>query len=256
MDSRALITAYRRLSTAAGRLRFASPVRFVYNPLSYAREPAELYLSRYAPGRKEALFLGMNPGPWGMAQTGVPFGEISAARDWLHVSGRVSRPPEEHPRVPVRGFASTRSEVSGLRLWGLMRELFPDAAAWSRRWFVANYCPLLFLDGDGRNITPDKIQRADREALFPVCDAFLKTLVAAVRPRWLVGVGAFATQRLRAVVAAAPPGPRPTVISIPHPSPASPLANRGWASQARAVLESAGVREKPQGRERSTRTPM
>jgi single-strand selective monofunctional uracil DNA glycosylase len=256
MDSGGLIREYRRLSSAVGRLSFRDPVRFVYNPLTYAREPAELYLSRYAEGRKEALFLGMNPGPWGMAQTGVPFGEISAARDWLHVDGRVTHPSQEHPRVPIRGFACPRSEVSGLRLWGLMRDLFPDAAAWSRRWFVANYCPLLFLDAEGRNITPDKIARVDREVLFPLCDAFLSVLAAALRPRWLVGVGTFASQRLRGLVQGAGAGSGPVVVTIPHPSPASPLANRGWASQALAVLENEGIWKRPQGRVTSTRTPI
>ena len=38
-----------------------------------------------APGRKEAVFLGMNPGLWGMAQTGVPFGTVSLVRDWMGI---------------------------------------------------------------------------------------------------------------------------------------------------------------------------
>jgi single-strand selective monofunctional uracil DNA glycosylase len=209
----------------------------VYNPLRYAREPFERYLTRYAGGRKDVVFLGMNPGPWGMAQTGVPFGEVAAVRNWLGIEGRVEAPEVVHPRVPVRGFDCPRSEVSGRRLWGLMRERFGDAREMSRHWFVGNYCPLLFLDADGRNITPDKLARSDREALFPICDRFLAILLSTLRPRWAVGVGAFTRQRLELVA----PTLGIEVAAIPHPSPANPAANRGWARQAKAALRSTGI---------------
>jgi single-strand selective monofunctional uracil DNA glycosylase len=237
MQSTELIRAMRRLAREADRLRFAPPVRFVYNPLLYAREPAERYVTLYAAGRKDVVFLGMNPGPWGMAQTGVPFGEVEAVRDWLRIEGRVSAPAAAHPRVPVRGFDCPRSEVSGRRLWGLMHERFGDAREFARHWFVANYCPLLFLDATGRNITPDKLVLSDRAALFPICDRFLAILLSTLRPRWAVGVGAFARQRLEAVA----PALGIEVVSIPHPSPANPVANRGWARQARAALRAEGI---------------
>ena len=239
MPSTDLIRAMRRLAREAGRLRFASPVRFVYNPLLYAREPAERYVTLYAAGRKDVVFLGMNPGPWGMAQTGVPFGEVAAVKDWLRIEGRVSAPATVHPRVPVRGFDCPRSEVSGRRLWSLVRERFGDAREFTRHWFVTNYCPLLFLDGTGRNITPDRLAQHDRAALFPICDRFLATLLSTLRPRWAVGVGSFARQRLE--VAALSLGIE--VASIPHPSPANPAANRGWARQAKAALRARGIWE-------------
>ncbi len=233
-----LIAASRRLARDAGRLRFAPPVAYVYNPLVYAREPAELYVSRYARGRKQLLFVGMNPGPWGMAQTGVPFGEVTTVRGWLGIEGRVSTPPSMHPRVPVRGFACGRSEVSGSRLWGLIRERFGEPRAFARLCFVANYCPLLFLDEAGRNLTPDRLSRADREALFPLCDRALAAVVQSLQPQWLVGVGAFAHGRLRAIADAFP---RCRILAIPHPSPASPQANKGWAREVRALLEAEGA---------------
>jgi single-strand selective monofunctional uracil DNA glycosylase len=232
-----LIPAMRRLAREAGRMRFGPPARYVYNPLVYAREPAERYVETYATRGDGVVFLGMNPGPWGMAQTGVPFGEVAAVRDWLGIEGRVSAPAVEHPRVPVRGFGCPRSEVSGRRLWGLARERFGDARNMIGHWFVANYCPLLFLDGEGRNLTPDKLGATDRAALFPMCDRYLATVLATLRPRWAVGVGAFARQRLEVV--AGPLGIE--VTSILHPSPASPAANRGWARQARAALRAAGI---------------
>ena len=186
----------------------------------------------------------MNPGPWGMAQTGVPFGEVEAVRDWLRIEGRVSAPAAVHPRLPVRGFDCPRSEVSGRRLWGLVRERFGDAREFARHWFVANYCPLLFLDATGRNITPDKLVQSDRAALFPICDRFLATLLETLRPRWAVGVGAFARQRLAVVTGAMAAGQGAVdirVTGIPHPSPANPAANRGWTRQAKAALRAEGI---------------
>ena len=146
----------------------------------------------------------------------------------------------------MRGFDCPRSEVSGRRLWGLVRECFGDARELARHWFVANYCPLLFLDGTGRNVTPDKLARPDRAALFPICDRFLAIVLETLRPRWAVGVGAFARQRLAVVAGAMAAGPGTVgirVTGIPHPSPANPAANRGWALQARAVLRAEGIWE-------------
>jgi single-strand selective monofunctional uracil DNA glycosylase len=240
-----LIAASRRLSREVGQLRFSPPVRFIYNPLLYAQEPAELYLQRYGSGRKSVVLLGMNPGPWGMAQTGVPFGEVSLVRDWLGIEGKVMAPvTPTHPRVPVRGFDCPRSEVSGSRLWGLIRDLFGDARAYARSWLVANYCPLLFLDGNGRNITPDRIPAHNRAALYAVCDRFLETVLQVTRPGWLVGVGTFARQRAAAVLAGLPDrrlAARIGIATIPHPSPASPQANRGWAALARTALRDQGI---------------
>jgi single-strand selective monofunctional uracil DNA glycosylase len=158
-------------------------------------------------------------------------------RDWLGIEGRVSAPAAVHPRVTVRGFGCPRSEVSGRRLWGLVRERYGDAREFARHWFVANYCPLLFLDTAGRNITPDKLAKAGREVLFPICDRFLAILLSTLRPRWAVGVGSFARQRLEAVA----PALGVEVASIPHPSPANPAANRGWALHVRTVLRAEGI---------------
>jgi single-strand selective monofunctional uracil DNA glycosylase len=232
-----LVTATRRLARAVDLLHFSPPVRYVYNPLRYASGSTERYVETYATRGAEVVFLGMNPGPWGMAQTGVPFGEVEAVRDWLHVEGRVSAPAVVHSRVPVRGFDCPRSEVSGRRLWGLARERFDEARNMIGHWFVANYCPLLFLDGEGRNITPDRLNAPDRAALFPICDRHLAAVLAALQPRWAVGVGTFARRRLEVV--AGPLGIE--VTSILHPSPASPAANQGWARQARAALTAAKI---------------
>jgi Uracil DNA glycosylase superfamily. len=199
-----------------------------------------MYLARYAEGRKRVVFLGMNPGPWGMTQTGVPFGEVSAVRDWLGISGEVRAPGLEHPRVPVRGFDCARSEVSGRRLWGFFREVYGSAERFARDNFVSNYCPLMFLDDAGRNLTPDRISRRDQAALFAVCDRFLSAVIDALRPQWLVGIGLFAERRLRAVLETTGHAEM-KIMSILHPSPANPKSQKNWAGQASAALEGEGV---------------
>jgi single-strand selective monofunctional uracil DNA glycosylase len=225
----------RALARDVAGLSFAPPVAHVYNPLEYARAPHELYLERYARPGVEALLLGMNPGPWGMAQTGVPFGEVGFARDWLGVEAPVRRPADEHPKKPVLGFACTRSEQSGLRVWGWARERFGTPEAFFRRFFVWNYCPLCFVEQGGRNRTPDQLPAGERAALYAACDRALARIVEHLRPRVVVGVGAFAEERARAALAGA------TVGGILHPSPASPAANRGWARQAERQLAALGL---------------
>ncbi len=238
--SRRLVTAARALARDAGRLRFGPPVRYLYNPLVYARAPHESYLERYADSLKRVVFVGMNPGPWGMAQTGVPFGEVAAVRDWLRISGAVGTPEDPHPRVPVRGFECTRSEVSGRRLWGFFRETFGLAERFAREIFVSNYCPLMFLDDAGRNVTPDRLSRQDQALLFPLCDGFLSVVIDVLRPEWIVGVGVFAEKRVRAVLQNSPRA-ETKVMSITHPSPANPRSQKNWAGQAQAALEKEGV---------------
>jgi single-strand selective monofunctional uracil DNA glycosylase len=72
----------------------------VYDPLRYAWAPFVDYLKRYARPRPEVVLLGMNPGPFGMAQTGIPFGDVGLVRDWLVVRGEIGKPPNEHRSDP------------------------------------------------------------------------------------------------------------------------------------------------------------
>ncbi len=236
-NSEEMVRGAAGLRDAVEALRFGAPVACVYNPLRYAWAVHEAYLRRYGRGRKRVLFLGMNPGPFGMAQTGVPFGEVTMVRDWLGLSGTVDKPCDEHPKRPIDGFACARSEVSGRRLWGLFAETFGTADPFFADHFVVNYCPLVFMTATGANLTPDKLPATEVEPLFAACDAHLRAVVAALRTTWVVGVGAFA--QARAVEALA--GTQAKVCRILHPSPASPAANRGWSAAARKELVAAGV---------------
>jgi single-strand selective monofunctional uracil DNA glycosylase len=233
-----LKTIYRDLSAGVDGLSFAGPTANVYNPLDYAREPGERYLEKAGNGRKEIILLGMNPGPWGMAQTGVPFGTVNLVRDWLGIEGPVGKPPEEHPRRPVEGFRVLREEVSGSRFWGWARDRFGTADRVFERFFVANYCPLGFLEASGRNRTPDKLPAAERGELFRICDRALRDVVRTLDPKLVVGIGKFAEDRARAALEDLDV----RIGRILHPSPASPVANRGWAWQAEKQLSRLGVR--------------
>jgi len=230
-----ITTIARRLSREMTELRFSAPVTHVYNPLDYAWASHRDYLQRFGDGPKEALFLGMNPGPFGMVQTGVPFGEIAAVRDWLGIERKVKKPRVEHPKRPILGFGCPRSEVSGRRLWNWAAEHAGTPEQFFKRFFVYNYCPLAFLEETGRNFTPDKLPAAERAALFDRCDRALRDSVKSLGVDTVVGIGAFAARRARQVLDGV------EIHTILDPSPASPLANKGWAHQADKQLLDAGI---------------
>ena len=219
-------------------LSFGPPVAYVYNPLVYARSGYARYVQRFGQAPKQVLLVGMNPGPWGMAQTGVPFGEIQAVRDWMGLRFEVAKPAQEHPARPVEGLACLRSEVSGARLWRWAANTFGPPERFFERFFVLNYCPLMFMEDSGRNRTPDKLPTAQRQPLLDVCDAALQQAIAHLQPEYAVGIGRFAEQRLHRVLGDSPI----TIGSIVHPSPANPIANRGWSQLIEAQLNGLGVR--------------
>jgi single-strand selective monofunctional uracil DNA glycosylase len=226
------------LNDELAHLTFSHPVKNTYNPLEYARRAHDQFIRHYGGGTKEAIFLGMNPGPYGMAQTGVPFGEISHVRDWLGITGPIDRPRVEHPKRPIQGFDCPRSEISGQRLWGFFKEKFGKPEAFFNRFFVVNYCPLVFMEESGKNRTPDKLPLEEREALFAICDLALGRIVNRLQPNLIIGVGRFATDRAKAALVER----HIPIGTVLHPSPASPAANRGWAEAVEKQLKSLGLR--------------
>jgi single-strand selective monofunctional uracil DNA glycosylase len=232
-----LIGISRALARDLEKMRFGAPTSHVYNPLVYARAPHERYLERYGASTGRVVLVGMNPGPFGMAQTGVPFGDVVMVRDFLGIEGQVGRPVREHPARPVVGFGCARSEISGTRLWGWARDRFGEAGRFFGSFFVANYCPLAFMERSGRNRTPDKLAPAERARLFAACDEALREAVTLLRPSHVIGVGAFAEGRARAALVDLPV----PIGGILHPSPASPAANRDWAAQVERQLAGYGI---------------
>ena len=236
--SQQLIAAARELSARVERLKFRPPVSHTYNPLAYAWPAHEEYLRRFGGSRKRVLFLGMNPGPFGMVQIGIPFGEIAAVRDWMGICTPIARPAREHPKRPILGFGCPRSEVSGRRFWKLCADRFGAAENFFAEHFVVNYCPLAFLAASGSNLTPNKLPGAERERLFQICDKHLQRVLAILQPEWLIGIGGFARERGEWVATSL----QLRVGQILHPSPASPKANRhDWTKTAPQELIQLGV---------------
>ena len=221
----------RTLAREADRLRFSTPTH-VYNPLDYAWAAHREYLQRYGTKRGRVLLLGMNPGPWGMAQTGVPFGDVVMVREWFGIETRLGRVlPEQHPKYPILGMACHRNEGSGSRLWRWAQTRLGSPAEFFSRFFVWNYCPLLFI-GDGHNLTPEHLGRSETEALTAVCDRALSAAVRALEPEAVVAIGRYAERRATAVL-----GADADVRYLPHPSPANPAANKDWPALAEEVLK-------------------
>lgn len=227
----------KELRQAVDQLSFSEPVTHVYNPLNYAWRSHSKWAKTYIKAPKKVVFLGMNPGPWGMTQTGIPFGEISLVRDWMNIKAKIDHPQNEHPKRMVEGFDCQRTEISGQRLWGYFAERFPNPHDFFENHAVINYCPLVFLEETGRNRTPDKLKKEEREALFKICDDALARQLELLSPQWVVGVGAFAKDKAKKVW-----GNNASHIgTILHPSPASPLANRGWSETAHRQLKEMGL---------------
>lgn len=220
-----------------GSVIAAPPVTHTYNPLIYARNGYDRYVARFGNTVKAVVLLGMNPGPFGMAQTGVPFGDVQMVSGWMGISADVGQPVNPHPKRPIAGFCCRRTEVSGRRLWGWAKSRFGTAPAFFNRFFVLNYCPLLFMERGGRNRTPDKLAPAEKKWLFHACDQALRQSVAILQPRWVVGVGGFAAQRAAEALSEM----KVSVGRITHPSPANPKANRGWEALIESELTTLGI---------------
>ena len=233
-----ILSAAAELRDAVAPLKFSEPVTHVYNPLEYAWAAHEQYVKKFARSPKQIVFLGMNPGPFGMTQTGVPFGEVAAVRDWMEVKAKIERPSNEHPKRPIMGFDCPRSEISGRRLWHLFAQRFGTAAEFFGEHYVVNYCPLVFMEASARNVTPDKLPRREVERLFAACDQHLARVVEALQPKWLVGVGGFAFARAKRMAEMLP---YLETVQILHPSPASPAANRDWSGLVTAQLQECGA---------------
>ncbi len=234
-----IIQAARRLRTKVSRLDFSPAIQWVYNPLDYAWEAHRQYISKHFQPSCRVLLLGMNPGPWGMSQTGIPFGEVNMVKDWLGINAPIGQPEVSHPNRPILGLNCSRSEVSGHRFWGFFKQQFGATEKFFADHFVASYCPLAFMSESGANVTPDKLPSRLRLELQTVCDEHLSRLIEIIQPNWVVGVGNWAEERCRGVLEQFDNAPQ--LGKILHPSPASPAANLDWPETVRQQLINQGV---------------
>ena len=218
-------------------MTFPDPVTHIYNPLVYARNGYDQYVTRFGNSSKPIIWVGMNPGPFGMVQTGVPFGDVEMVRDWMGIEASVHPPANCHPKRPVLGFSCPRSEVSGRRLWGWARQRYKKPEAFFNNIFVINYCPLVFMEKSGRNRTPDRLPAVEKKRLLEICDKALRKSIEVYQPKWVVGIGGFAEKRIRQALR----GLTMNIGRITHPSPANPKANQGWGSLIESELSAMGI---------------
>ena len=222
-----------RLSEACNRgknriLKHKS-VAHVTNPLDYAWKFHEQFIDKWSGFGATTLLLGMNPGPYGMAQTGVPFGATAMARDVLQIEERdVQTPLGAHPKRPIEGLSMERQEVSGTRFWSMLSDHYGSTEAIFSNIFVVNHCPLLILGETGRNVTPVDLPKSTIEPVLKACDRHLKSVVEIMGIETVIGVGNYAKKRAQSVLTDV------HIDAMWHPSPASPLANRNGGADWRA----------------------
>jgi single-strand selective monofunctional uracil DNA glycosylase len=213
-------------------------VDVVYNPLAYAWEPHRAYLELASGGGAKTLLLGMNPGPHGMGQMGIPFAATSVVRELLKITNlEVGQPRKPHPKRPISGLDWPKEEVSGTRLWGLLANEYGSAESIFKSVFLLNHCPLMLFSGErATNITPDKITGPTTKALLERCDEHLREVVDIMQIERVIGVGRYSEKRALNALS----GIDISVTTCWHPSPASPLANRNkgedWKKNVRNVL--------------------
>jgi len=226
----------KELSESCSNVRLEDKSIMIYNPLEYAWAPFSEYVRTCLTPSSKNLLLGMNPGPFGMAQSGVPFGDTVLVSEFIDINMPVSKPKKEHPKRPIDGFECKRREVSGTRLWGWARESFKNKDNFFKDYFVWNYCPLVFMEESGANKTPDKLSPVEREEIFSYCDKALSSLIDLGEFRTLIGVGKFARKRLERLASS-----EHIVGDILHPSPASPKANKDWTGEVTKSLIALGA---------------
>lgn len=243
--TRKLLKAAKQLSQSLASLQFSPPVTHCYDPLDYAWAGYEAYLTRYGQGCKRIMFLGMNPGPFGMMQTGVPFGEVNVVRNWMGIDVQIQKPAQQHAKRPIEGFSCTKSEVSGCRLWGWAKERWGSLDAFFQEAIVLNYCPLVFLEDSGKNRTPAKLPVAERKVLEGHCDKYLAQVIDALHPEYVLGIGSYAEKRLTRVVnqglIGGPLASQLKTGKILHPSPANPKANQRWSQEVDWQMQGLGL---------------
>ncbi|KAJ2944781.1 hypothetical protein O0L34_g1671 [Tuta absoluta] len=224
------------LNISLDHLILPSTVKCVYNPTIYARRTFEMYIKKYCNTKKSVMYFGMNPGPWGMSQTGVPFGEIGSVRDWLGIEGPVDKPPHEIPARPVKGFDCTRTEVSGKRFWGLFKDICRTPEKFFETSFIYNYMPVQWMKSNGCNLTPGDFKTSEMEELFNICDPVFIKVLELYEVRTVVAIGKFCETRAQKATQKYLSGSSIEVLYLPHPSPRA-VNNNNWNQKAMDILK-------------------
>ncbi|KAE9529792.1 hypothetical protein AGLY_011888 [Aphis glycines] len=226
------------LVSQLNNLNYGPNVEYIYSPLDYASNLHKAFLTKFLLTKKKVLFLGINPGPWGMCQTGIPFGEVNIVRDYLKVDGEVKTPTNYHPQRPVNGLNCHRSEVSGKRLWDLFIELSKgDPYKFFKDCFIYNYFPLALMNKNAKNITPGDLKSEFQKKLQEICDKSLSDIVTLLQTDTIVAIGKYAEKRSIEVVKKFKLN-NIKIIQIPHPSPRSVGTAENWKKETLNQLKS------------------
>ncbi|CAH0594158.1 unnamed protein product [Chrysodeixis includens] len=223
------------LNLSLEQYKIPPKVQNVYNPTIYARHTFEMYIRKYCNTKKKIVYFGMNPGPWGMSQTGVPFGEITSIRDWLGISGPVEQPPSQNANRPVLGFNCTRTEISGKRFWGLFKTLCGTPEKFFESSFVYNYLPQQWMTSNGCNLTPAEFKKSEVEELYNICDPIFSKILQLYKVEIIVAIGKFCETRAKEVLKRHSL-PSIQILYLPHPSPRA-VNNKNWDQTATEFLK-------------------
>lgn len=202
----------------------------MYNVLDYAWDAWEQYITQYAKGTAHTLVLGINPGPHGMVQTGIPFGNISTVQHYLNIQPNIQHDKiSPHPRRPVLGLTYTREEPSGKLLWGTIQEMYPNPNDFFSDFFVLNYCPLAFFSNDEKasNLTPDKLPKIYQSHIEILCSKHLAQYLVGFQITRILAVGKYTQQIAGKVLEGGGldilmPKQKIEVQYLTHPSPLNP----------------------------------
>ena len=236
MGMKAVLEAAETLRDATNELsekllKDCKQIDWIYNPLDYAWNPHKEWIQRFAGNGAKTLLVGMNP-RHGMGNTGVPFGCPEQVREFLSITGlKVNQPPRIHPKRTVYGLECPKPEVSGRRIWSSLAEHFGTPEEVSREIYIVNHCPLWMFNEAGQNITPDKLTGKAAGELKTICDQHLRTVVSVMGINRVIGVGRYAQKQAAALF------DEIEVDWVPHPSPASPFANRNGGADWRAEFK-------------------
>ncbi|XP_036325238.1 single-strand selective monofunctional uracil DNA glycosylase-like [Rhagoletis pomonella] len=207
-------------------------ITHVYNPVEYASSIHCAYLEKYLDGPKRVVFVGMNPGSNGMGQTGVPFGNILTVRDEMGLTGSVQQPPSIHAKRPVSGLECNIEEPSGVRIWSLFKKLAGGSLNnFGRQCFVHNFCPLIFYDSAGHNITPSELKGDYKAKIGKACLDVLDLELDLLKTEILVVIGSY----MHDMVKRSRHASSLKICKLPHPSPRS-LNNHNWPEKAEKLL--------------------
>ncbi|CAG5129987.1 unnamed protein product [Candidula unifasciata] len=230
----------KELCEKLSRVSLPGKIQYVYNPLEYAFDSHLNFVRRFCTGEKYVLFVGMNPGPFGMSQNGVPFGECSIVKEWLQIEGEVLKPVLEHPKRRIVGLECSRSEVTGARFWQLIRTLCHTPEHFFRTSYVHNLCPFAFLTDTGKNVTPPQLASSILDQINVLCNATLIEVVRLLKSKYVICVGKYALAQAQKALS----GDEFSGITLEclmHPSPINPAANKGWADIAIKQLTEIGI---------------